>query len=600
MQGDGDWLRKGGFFIAEVRRDRIENPGWQGDALGKAAMAAVVTWGDAEYFAIAAKVHIAAFALGALATVFGRVKGDAVTKLPIGDAFANGDDFPRCLVPHDDGHLAAATTTIHAVDVAAADAAGFDIDKHFAGAGCGLWEIEVVVKLARGGEDEGAHGGWGKRFLEAGRAQLCSAYDECLLPCGADAEEADASSSEFCEAIQVGFGESGQVLVTSDAADVCDPALVLFVNGFTEGEVFAGGRWVLDDLVAELVGGADFDGIQSVEAVEVGDGEFVSPIDHHGVADEDHVQPAAAAGTAGGGTEFAPHVVKHVADVFVFSDKGAGPDAGGVGFADGDDAVDLPRWNAGTCAGTARSGVGRGNKRVGPVIDIEVGALCAFEKQALARFHRFVEGDGGVGDVWGEDFGGFQDAGDRRVCIDGVDACGGERLIVEGDAVAEFGFEDVWLGQQDGAQSTALHLVRVGWANAASGGADLFVTTAGLTCDVEGAVVGHDEVGGLADQEVGGLNGDALAAQLIDLFDETEWVHDNAIADDAELPWPEDPAGDQVQYIFIAPADDGVSGIITASSTHDDVGTFGEVIDDFAFSFIAPLGAYDNGIGHDL
>jgi hypothetical protein len=53
-----------------------------------------------------------------------------------------------------------------------------------------------------------------------------------------------------------------------------------------------------------------------------------------------------------------------------------------------------------------------------------------------------------------------------------------------------------------------------------------------------------------------------------------------------------------MQDVFLAVADDGVACIAAACGTHDDVGIFGEEIDDLAFSFIAPLGADYDGIGH--
>ena len=53
-----------------------------------------------------------------------------------------------------------------------------------------------------------------------------------------------------------------------------------------------------------------------------------------------------------------------------------------------------------------------------------------------------------------------------------------------------------------------------------------------------------------------------------------------------------------MEDVFGAVVDDGVAGVVAASSAHDDVGTFGEVIDDFTFSFITPLGADNDDIGH--
>jgi hypothetical protein len=41
---------------------------------------------------------------------------------------------------------------------------------------------------------------------------------------------------------------------------------------------------------------------------------------------------------------------------------------------------------------------------------------------------------------------------------------------------------------------------------------------------------------------------------------------------------------------------DRVAGVVAALGTDDDIGFLGEDVDDFSFSFIAPLGADKDGI----
>ena len=45
--------------------------------------------------------------------------------------------------------------------------------------------------------------------------------------------------------------------------------------------------------------------------------------------------------------------------------------------------------------------------------------------------------------------------------------------------------------------------------------------------------------------------------------------------------------------------DDGVAGVMAALIACDAVVVARQDIDDFAFSFVAPLGAYDDDIGHN-
>ena len=82
------------------------------------------------------------------------------------------------------------------------------------------------------------------------------------------------------------------------------------------------------------------------------------PLTMAGVAGGDGVEPAAAAGAAGGGTELAAHGVEHVGDFGALGRQRALADAGGVGLHHADDAVHAVRRNAGPGAGAAGRGVG--------------------------------------------------------------------------------------------------------------------------------------------------------------------------------------------------------------------------------------------------
>jgi hypothetical protein len=141
--------------------------------------------------------------------------------------------------------------------------------------------------------------------------------------------------------------------------------------------------------------------VSRVEAVEIGDGEFVDAVDHARVAGGDGVEPAAAAGAAGGGAELAAHGVEHVGNLR-FGGQRAFADAGGVGLHHADDAVHAVRRNAGAGAGAAGRGVGRGDEGIGAEVDVEEGALRALEEDALLFLELLVQPDDGVGDEGGE------------------------------------------------------------------------------------------------------------------------------------------------------------------------------------------------------
>jgi hypothetical protein len=53
-----------------------------------------------------------------------------------------------------------------------------------------------------------------------------------------------------------------------------------------------------------------------------------------------------------------------------------------------------------------------------------------------------------------------------------------------------------------------------------------------------------------------------------------------------------------VQDVLGASHDDGVAGVVSALAAYDDFRGLCKEIDYFAFAFIAPLGAYEDGVGH--
>jgi len=117
---------------------------------------------------------------------------------------------------------------------------------------------------------------------------------------------------------------------------------------------------------------ADFDLIEVVEDVELGQVQRGVVVDSLGVAAQDEVEPAATAATAGGDAEFTSGSLQLVA-VFVelFGGEGAGADAGGVGLDDADDMSDAGGVQGETLNGTAEAGGRGGDEGVGSVVEVE-------------------------------------------------------------------------------------------------------------------------------------------------------------------------------------------------------------------------------------
>ena len=133
--------------------------------------------------------------------------------------------------------------------------------------------------------------------------------------------------------------------------------------------------------------------------------------------------------------------------------------------------------------------------------------------------------------------------------------------------------------------------------DAALGRAELLVALELFAPLVDARVVGHDQMSAVADEEIF-LHGDAQRAQAVDLLDERDGVDDDAVADHADLVRAQDAGGDQMQDVLLAAEHDGVAGVVAALAAHDEVRMAGEHVDDLAFSFVAPLRAYKNGVRH--
>ena len=97
----------------------------------------------------------------AAAAIDRRVKGHAVANCPIADFGPDFDDRPRRLVPHDDRRLSPAGAAIHAVDIAAADAAGRDAKQDLVRGDIGTRPV-LDFQMVIGGEYEGFHGTMGR------------------------------------------------------------------------------------------------------------------------------------------------------------------------------------------------------------------------------------------------------------------------------------------------------------------------------------------------------------------------------------------------------------------------------------------------------
>jgi hypothetical protein len=109
---------------------------------------------------------------------------------------------------------------------------------------------------------------------------------------------------------------------------------------------------------------------------------------------------------------------------------------------------------------------------------------------------------------------------------------------------------------------------------------------------VQGHVVGQDKRAGGRDLQAL-AHRYTLGLQAGDFLEQGVGGQHHAVADQALHVFTQDAGGDQVQDGFLALDDQGVAGVVTALEAHYGTGLVGQQIDDFAFAFVAPLGAQD-------
>ena len=143
------------------------------------------------------------------------------------------------------------------------------------------------------------------------------------------------------------------------------------------------------------------------------------------------------------------------------------------------------------------------------------------------------------------------------------------------------------------AQAAARHLVFVGGADTARGGADPHPSGRVLRRQFDQPVIGKNDVSAVADKQIA-VNLDARSAQGIYFLQEGKGIEHHSVADDAAAAFAQHAAGNQLQDELFAVDGDRVSGIMAAGITRHHVEALREHVNDLALALVAPLGADDD------
>jgi hypothetical protein len=141
----------------------------------------------------------------------------------------------------------------------------------------------------------------------------------------------------------------------------------------------------------------------------------------------------------------------------------------------------------------------------------------------------------------------------------------------------------------------AQHLVRVGGADPAGGGADALGRAAAFAQAVFNLVIGHDQVSAIADQQAIG-HVQSAAGQLVELRHQGRRIDHHPLPDDPGHLLAQQAHWQQVQRERVPADANRVSGIGSTVEAHDDVEVGAKQIDDLAFALVAPGKADDGGM----
>jgi hypothetical protein len=87
------------------------------------------------------------------------------------------------------------------------------------------------------------------------------------------------------------------------------------------------------------------------------------------------------------------------------------------------------------------------------------------------------------------------------------------------------------------------------------------------------------------------FNVDVKLMELLDFIKKGDRIEDDAVTDDAGYVGVKNPGRDEVKDILIIPDDDSVTGVGASLIPRDDIDVFADMIDNFTFAFVAPLGS---------
>ena len=242
-------------------------------------------------------------------------------------------------------------------------------------------------------------------------------------------------------------------------------------------------------------------------------------------------------------------------------------------------------------ARAARAGAGRGHERVRAVIDIQHGALRAFEQHRLAVADGLVQQRGGVAhhgpDALGERLVLVANGRQVHLLVDAQRPGDGDLLLHHRVVLSA---EDLPVQQVGDADAAPRDLVLVARPDAARRGPDGNPPRPPFRHLLHQPVHRKQHVRAVADEQVP-AHRDAGRFQRLDLREQRRRIDHQPVADHGLLPRPQDAARNQLQNELLLADEHRVAGVVPALIAGDDIEALGEEIDDLPLALVSPLGA---------
>ena len=355
---------------------------------------------------------------------------------------------------------------------------------------------------------------------------------------------------------------------------------------------------MVDRLPPDPVAGADLERRHPVQHVELGERDAPNAADLHRLAHQHGVEPAAAATAPGHRAELAPALAQALARrVLEFRRERPAAHPRRVRLGDAEHIAHGPGADARAGGRVTGHGVGRGDERIGAVVDVQHRSLRTFVEDPPALPSRAVE-PAPHGRRVGEKAGGNgQQVALQRARGRVSDPEAAAQGVVVEQELAQTGPERFRVAQVAEADGTAPRLVLVSRADAAPGGADPPGAAGPLARLVELPMDGQDKAGVLRNGQVLRADGDALRRHRVDLVGQRPRVHHRAVADHRKLA-AHHAGRQQAQAVFDSVHHQRMAGIVPALEADHDIGPAGKPVDDLALSLVAPLGAHHRDVTH--